>query len=105
MGTEPRRYLLQAKLEELLGSENVYFNPPDSIHLSYPCIIYTVSKRDTKHADDAAYSRRIGYDITIIGVDPDSDIPNKIFDEFSYAQYNRSFTSDNLIHDVFVVYF
>lgn len=105
MGAEPRRYEFQAKLAECLGSKNVYFNPPESMKISYPCIVYARSRKSIKRADDNAYSTRTGYDVTIIQRDPDASIVDSIFYSFPYVQYNRTFVSENLYHDVFVIYF
>jgi hypothetical protein len=105
MGTEPRRYELQRKLEECLGSSNVYFNPPEGLKISYPCIVYTRSRKSIKRADDKAYTTRTGYDVTLIQRDPDSTLVDSIFDNFTYIQYNRTFVTENLYHDVYLLYF
>ena len=31
---------LQALLEDLLGSRNVYYQPPESVKMNYPAIVY-----------------------------------------------------------------
>ena len=38
------RIKLQAKLEELLGSRNVYYQPPETLKIEYPAIIYSKSR-------------------------------------------------------------
>lgn len=40
MGT---RLELQNKLEELLGSRHVYFQPPESVKMEYPAIKYSMT--------------------------------------------------------------
>ena len=47
------RLELQAKLEELLGSEQVYYQPPESIKMSYPAIVYSKSRIETKKANNS----------------------------------------------------
>ena len=37
---ETRRLELDADLRALLGSTNVYFQPPETKKLKYPCFIY-----------------------------------------------------------------
>ena len=44
-----RRLELQEKLEQLVGNSNVYFQPPASVMLSYPCVIYSVGSGDAKY--------------------------------------------------------
>jgi hypothetical protein len=100
-----KRLELQALLESLLGSRNVYFQPPESIDISYPCIIY---KRDvignTKFANDKPYNHQVRYSVTIIDEDPDSLILDKIA-ELPMCIFNRHYTSDNLNHDVYNLYY
>lgn len=105
MADKPRRYLLQEALEKILGSENVYFNPPENIRMTYPAIVYSVSRKDTKRADDSVYSATTGYDVMYIRKDPDSSIDEAIFSTFPHSTFNRAFVSDNLHHDVYVVYY
>ena len=52
------RLELQAKLEEALGSKNVYYQPPESLKLTYPAIIYSMSGMSRKHADDQEYMKK-----------------------------------------------
>ena len=48
-----RRYELQAVLEGILGSGNVYFQPPENLKVRYDCIVYERSEIETVHADNA----------------------------------------------------
>ena len=45
-----RRYELQAVLEGILGSGNVYFQPPENLKMRYDCIVYERSEIETVHA-------------------------------------------------------
>ena len=63
MGT---RLELQSKLEELLGSRQVYYQPPESVKMEYPAIVYSKSNIRTTNANDAKYSKINRYDITVI---------------------------------------
>ena len=99
-----RRIELQSLLEEILGSRNVYFQPPSSIALKYPCIVYEREDENVKHADDSTYSRIKLYTVTVIDKDPDSEIPDKISD-LPLCTFQRHFTSENLNHDVYRLYF
>lgn len=101
MGT---RLDLQEILENILGSRNVYFQPPESIKLRYPCIIYEKTPGDQKHADDIVYSYMNRYKLTVIDRDPDTVIPDKIR-ELKYQKMSTSFCSDNLYHYIFDLYY
>lgn len=101
------RLSLHQKLLALLpaGKQYVYFQPPESTKMSYPCIVYARSSGDTKYADNIPYNYTKAYDITVIDKDPDSAIVDAMFTAFPMSRYNRHFVSDNLNHDVFVVYY
>lgn len=98
------REALQTLFEELLGSRNVYFQPPESVKLNYPCIVYERSDIRTKSANNKLYLKHKQYMVTYIDEDPDSEIPDKLL-ELEYCSFVRHFTADNLNHDVFALYF
>lgn len=99
-----RRLELQKILEEILGSKNVYFQPPASIRLKYPCIIYNRSSSYNEFADDVLYRYLKRYSVTVIDRNPDSKIPDKV-ENLRYCSFERFFTSDDLNHYVFNLYF
>lgn len=100
----PRRLELQALLEELLGSKNVYFQPPASIRMQYPAIVYKRDDIDNSFADNSPYRQQVRYSVTVIDPDPDSKIVAKIA-KLPLCRYDRPYTSNNLNHDVFTLYF
>jgi hypothetical protein len=100
----PDRLDLQTLLEELLGSEFVYFQPPPGFMMSYPCIVYNRSNIRTRFADDIPFIHMKQYTITAIYQDPDSDLPDKIAN-LPRCVFDRNFRSDNLNHDVFNILF
>lgn len=101
--TEKTRLTLQEALEEFLGSRNVYYQPPESIKLKYPCIIYELSRIDSDYADNVSYFKRKQYDVTIVHKDADSTLPDDILDNFKYIRFDRSYKADNLYHEVYTI--
>ena len=99
-----RRLKLQNLLKTILGSDNVYFQPPPSVKIKYPCIIFTRNRIDQTKADNIDYIRRVRYTVTLIGSDPESSTVEKLLD-IPYCSYDRFFTSDGLNHDVFSLYY
>lgn len=95
---------LQAELEELLGSRNVYFQPPASVRINYPAIVYTRSDIDNTFADDSIYMQSHFYEVTVIDEDPDSKIVDAI-SKLPTCRFSRHFTSENLNHDTFIIYY
>lgn len=98
------RIELQALLEEILGSRNVYFQPPENIKLKYPCIIYSFAKFHTKKADNRDYLRGRRYEITLIHTNPDNEVVDKLQD-LQYCDLDRPFVSDNLYHYTFTLFY
>ena len=99
-----RRLELQSLLGSILGSNNVYFQPPPSVQMTYPCIVYQRDNEMNQHADDRPYRRRKRYQVTVIDRDPDSEIPDKIA-ELPLCIFDRFYTADNLNHDVYKLFF
>lgn len=93
-------------LEEILGEykDNCYFEPPDGYQMEYPCIIYELSNARIQHADNRPYVSDKRYVVTVIDVDPDSELRDKLL-EFPKCSFDRAFTSDNLNHYVFTIFF
>ena len=95
---------LQTKLEEVLGSDNVYFQPPPSVKMQYPAIVFERAGIDNTFANDAVYSQAFPYTVTVIDRYPDSEIVKRI-SRLPMCRWNRHFKSDNLNHDVFTLYY
>ena len=95
---------LQTLLETLLGTDQVYFQPPATIQMADPCIVYHRDYAKTDFADDIPYGYTKRYQVMVIGRDPDSDIPDKIAG-LRYCVFDRFYTADNLNHDVFKLFF
>jgi hypothetical protein len=95
---------LQSLLSEILGSDNVYFQPPATIKLKYPCIIYKRDLSQTNFADNSPYLNMKRYQVTVIDTDPDSMIPDKV-GALPLCLFIRFYTADNLNPDVFNIFF
>lgn len=98
------RLELQTKLEELLGSKNVYYKPPESVKIEYPAIIYSKVDIDKKHADNSAYLLTKQYEIIVVDKKPDNPVIEKLL-SLPMCSFNRNFKSDNLNHDVLTLYY
>ena len=98
------RIQLQNLLEDILGSRNVYFQPPENLAMKYPAIVYNVDDGDTIFADNAPYRYSKRYMVTYIDADPDSDVPDKIA-MLPMCRFSRAYAVDNLNHTVFNIFF
>jgi len=99
-----QRIELQALLVGLLGSNRVYFQPPPTLQMQYPCIVYQRDSKETEFADNRPYKHMRRYQITVIDINPDSDIHERVA-ELPLCSYDRFFTADNLNHDVYNLFF
>ena len=91
------RLSLHNILVSILGTSNVYFQPPTTITLKYPCIIYKLDDIEDVRANDKRYLNHKRYLITVVDRNPDSSIPDKILD-LSYCAFENYFVIDNLNH-------
>lgn len=105
METQARRLKLHKKLCDILGSRNVYYQPPESVKLKYPAIVYSRGSNRKFNADNRKYFSKDAYEVTFICKDPDSDIPDKIEDELTRIRRQTRYTADGLYHDPFYLYF
>lgn len=95
---------MQAKLEELLGSREVYYQTPDNRRMVYPAIVYSRKDIESRYADNAAYSLSYSYEIIVIDRKPDNPVVEKLL-QLPYSSYDRSYKSDNLHHEVLTLYY
>lgn len=99
-----RRLELHAKFKEILGSDNVYYQPPESLKLKYPCLVYSKYDIPTNKANNSTYISNTRYDITHISRQPDSPVIDELL-SLQYCCYDRHYISDNLHHDVLTIYY
>lgn len=104
------RLSLQSELQALIGvrtdgKQNVYFQPPESVKLNYPCIVYKKRPASILRADNKPYKYMQGYDVTTITFDPDSDLSKRVICYFEHCRPDRNFVNDNLYHDALVLYY
>ena len=98
------RLELHSVLQELLGSYNVYYQPPESIKMQYDAIRYSKKTIDSKYANDRKYSMIDCYEIIVISRLPDNPVIKKLL-SLPYCSYDRHYVADNLHHDVLTIYY
>lgn len=98
------RLTLQTLLEELIGSKNVYYRPPENTKMQYPCIRYNRDNIVGEHADNVMYRKTNRYLLIVIDKNPDNPVIEKLL-ELPMCQFDRHYETDNLNHDVLVIYY
>lgn len=102
---EARRLELSQKLREILGSDNVYYQPPESVQMHYPCIRYKRSMDNIVYANNKPYLTRNRYELMVISQDPTEPVAELIPKTFEYCSSTRPrYVADNLHHAVFTIY-
>lgn len=100
-----KRLELHEKLMNILGSDKVYFQPPETLKMRYPCIRYSKARPKDEHADNIRYLHTSHYEMIVIDTDPDTDIPDKLVEQLEYCSINRYYTSNNLTHCALDLYY
>lgn len=96
------RIELQNLLEGILGTRNVYYQPPESIRMEFPAIIYSLNRIRNNHADNSVYIKSKEYELMVIDWDPESEIIEKVL-ELPFCRFDRSYKADDLNHFVFTL--
>lgn len=100
---DKRRIEIGQILKSILGSSEVYFQPPASVRMSYPAIVYSRKRIDNKHANNSVYMQFYGFEVVVIDPNPDSEIVEKI-SRLPSCSHDRHYKKDNLNHDIFTLY-
>lgn len=104
MVLEQKRLALHEFLCGVLGDRNCYYSPPAGVDLNYPCIKYDLTNPSEVYADNIPYLTTLQWSVTIIDEDPDSPIASRFF-SIPKCSFDRKFSSDDLNHFVFSLYF
>lgn len=95
---------LQKKFEDILGSRNVYYQPPESIKMSYPAIVYSLGGIDPTYANNKKYLKDKFYSGMLIDKNPESEFVDKL-QELDYCEIAKPFSTNGLNHFPFTIYY
>ena len=103
---EEGRLELHERLCSLLGSNQVYYQPPETIRMKYPAIVYDLYRINQRFADNLNYRIMPAYSVTIIDRTTDLGWMDKMFEEFpNYCSLERTYVADNLVHYSFILFY
>jgi hypothetical protein len=100
---DDRRVKIHNKLVDVLGSNKVYFQPPSTTKLEYPCIVYSLSNLISKYAENKMYVYNRSYEVILIHQKPYNGIKDKML-TIDKCRFNRVYVSDNLYHYAYTIY-
>lgn len=104
MNTKRTRLTLQTKLEDLLGSKHVYYQPPENLKMEYPAIRYSKSDEEDIYANNIKYLSMSVYDLVVIDKKPDNPVIKKLL-ELPYSEFDRHYVADGLNHDIIRIFY
>ncbi len=96
------RLELHTELCRILGSKNVYYQPPESIQMKYPAIVYDLEGIENIFSGNVVYLQKCVYRVIVVDADPDSAIVKRMA-SLIRCKYIKHYIADNLNHDVFQI--
>ena len=90
-------------LQDILGSKNVYYQPPAELKMKYPCIRYERSNLDKRSADNHGYILSRAYNVIYISKTQDDDVIMRLA-RLPLSRHDRSYKASGLYHEVFTIY-
>ena len=99
------RLQLQYELESLLDSENVYFQPPETVKLKYPCIVYSLDPTYTVQADNRNYIITNRYHIKHIYKSLSNSLKDNFLLNFMMISHDNRMIVDGMYNDDFTLYY
>lgn len=104
------RLELHDKFIDILGTRGeavsrVYFQPPGSEDMEYPCIRYSLDVPNLIRANDRIYKGTNRYEGIVIDYDPESAIWKSILETLPMCSPGTPYVADNLYHFPFTIYY
>lgn len=96
---------LRTELIQITGIKNVYYQPPSNVRMNYPCIRFKLDGADVKYASNTPYRMMVKYQIIYVTNKVDDDMITQLPSQLRYCSFDRQYTSDNLYHYVFGVFY
>lgn len=99
-----RRLALHEILVTALGSRNVYYQPPATVKMKYPCIVYHREGSDVLRSDNGIHRKLKRYSVTYIDTSS-SEVVTDLLEEMQYCGFNNKIVVDNLYHSYLTLYY
>lgn len=97
-----RREELNALLESICP--NVYFQPPETVKMRYPCIVYGRTSINPQYADNEPYLLHVGYSMRYITKDPDDPVIFQLA-RLPKCRKGSQIRKDNLYQEAYTIYY
>lgn len=94
------RISLHEKLCAALGSNHVYYQPPENLKMEFPCIVYSLQDMTHAMANNEKYIKNRTYKVIVITPQVDPEVVNLV-ENFDYCKFQQVYTADGMYHYVF----
>jgi hypothetical protein len=104
MDKEEVRLVLQTGLETTFPDLTVIFRPSGNHKLTYPCVTYEPKTEEVSFAGNRPYTIGTQFQVMFISPVPGYAATRSIYSlQGVVVVSNNSFTTNDLVHDVFIV--
>lgn len=99
---EKTRLTLHQAFVDALGSSNVYYNPPETLKMEFPAIVYKLDYIEQIHADNKKYIDWTTYKVIVVSSRPDHPVIKKILN-WEMTRFSTSYTRNGFYHSVIIL--
>lgn len=94
--------VLEKVMEDAGEAPHVYFQPPESMKMVYPCIVYHMPSIDTIYSNNLPYGHIVEFNVKYITRDPTSKVPRKLL-SLPQNRFDTYYTAENLHHYAYTI--
>lgn len=99
-----KRVDIQEKFKFLLGSNNVYYQPPANLKMKYPAIVYSLDGLDVKRFDNIRLINKNCFSVTHIYRNESENLVEAMLKNFEYISFDNRSIVDGIYNDHYTIY-
>lgn len=99
-----KRVDIQEKFKFLLGSNNVYYQPPANLKMKYPAIVYSLDGLDVKRFDNTRLINKNCFSVTHIYRNESENLVEAMLKNFEYVSFDNRSIVDGIYNDHYTIY-
>jgi hypothetical protein len=94
---------IQQILEDILGSDHVYFQAPPNTGMKYPAIVYSFERFNRDNADNLPYIVTGRWQITHMYKSLKNDLKERFIFEIPFCSFDRRMKTDGVYNDYYTI--